>query len=397
MDRDLQIPALVLLDEIGSGTDPIEGGALGVAIVDHLRQRGATIVATSHYDALKTYASTTDGVTSAAFGFDPDTFAPTYQLQYGSPGRSLALEIAARIGLNASIIAAARQNLSAREAQLAEHLAKIDKDMRALEHEHRLAARERETLGAAEVRMRERDEALRQREETFRRRLNEELEAELRQARRAIDAVIADLKTKIDAVQEKRAQPQPLTTGDTGAIRAEARHALDAIAGRFAEPAGPPARVEPAGHAPVIGDRVLVGGLGLEGIVTSVHDGTADLDVRGKRMRAAVRDLRVLASGAAVSASSVTVRVDLRPRDGAPTDLNVVGCTVDEAITRAERFLDESLLTDQRTVRVIHGYGTGQLKRALAGFLQQHPLVASFGAAPPDKGGGGVTVVELKD
>ena len=226
MDRGLQIPALVLLDEIGSGTDPIEGGALGVAIVDHLRRRGATVVATSHYDALKTYASTTDGVTSAAFGFDPETFAPTYQLQYGSPGRSLALEIAARIGLNPSIIAAARQNLSAREAQLAEHLAKIDKDIRALEHEHRLAARERETLGAAEVRMRERDEALRQREETFRRRLNEELEAELRQARRAIDGVIADLKTKTDqAAQEKMTERRRSRPATRARMRAEARHA----------------------------------------------------------------------------------------------------------------------------------------------------------------------------
>src|SRR5581483_10906474 len=91
MDRDLAAPALVLLDEAGSGTDPIEGGALGVAIVDHFRRRGATVIATSHYDALKTYASTTEGVSGAAFGFDPDTFAPTFQLQYGSPGRSLAL------------------------------------------------------------------------------------------------------------------------------------------------------------------------------------------------------------------------------------------------------------------------------------------------------------------
>src|SRR5882672_2661057 len=151
MDRALATPALVLLDEVGSGTDPIEGGALGVAIVDHFRQRGATVIATSHYDALKTYASTTAGVASAAFGFDPETFAPTYQLIYGSPGRSLALEIAARLGMPPDVIAAARANLSAREAQLAEHLAKIDHDMRALEHEHRLAARERETLKQAEA------------------------------------------------------------------------------------------------------------------------------------------------------------------------------------------------------------------------------------------------------
>src|SRR5262249_23551284 len=126
MDRALHTPALVLLDEVGSGTDPIEGGALGVAMVDHFRQRGAVVIATSHYEALKTYASTTEGVASAAFGFDAETFAPTYQLVYGSPGRSLALEVAARLGLSPSVIAAARGNVSAREAQLAEHLAKID-------------------------------------------------------------------------------------------------------------------------------------------------------------------------------------------------------------------------------------------------------------------------------
>src|SRR5207245_2886470 len=134
MDRSLATPALVLLDEIGSGTDPIEGGALGVAVVDHFKTRGATVIATSHYDALKTYASTTEGVASAAFGFDAETFAPTYQLMYGTPGCSRALEIAARLGLNPSVVAAARENLTAREAQLAEHLAKIDRDMRALEH-----------------------------------------------------------------------------------------------------------------------------------------------------------------------------------------------------------------------------------------------------------------------
>src|SRR5438874_4802634 len=186
MDRALATPALVLLDEVGSGTDPIEGGALGVAIVDRFRRRGATVIATSHYDALKTYASTTEGVASAAFGFDNDTFAPTYQLLYGTPGRSLALEIASRLGLNPEVVAAARENLSAREAQLAEHLAKIDRDMRDLEHERRIVAKERETLSEADGRMRHREDALRQREETFRKRLNEELEAQVRQARKEI-------------------------------------------------------------------------------------------------------------------------------------------------------------------------------------------------------------------
>jgi DNA mismatch repair protein MutS2 len=397
MDRSLAVPALVLLDEVGSGTDPIEGGALGVAVVDHFRRRGATLVATSHYDALKTYASTTDGVTSAAFGFDAETFAPTYQLVYGSPGRSLALEIAGRLGLNASVVAAARQNLSAREAQLAEHLAKIDRDMRSLAHEQRLASHERETLEAAEARMRQREDTLRQREETFRRRLNEELDAQVRSARREIDDVIADLKAKTTAIAQEAAR-QTVTTGDTGAVRSDARAAVDTVVKRFLEPVPTDDRARsdpPAGREAAIGDRVIVGGLGLEAVVTSIHDGTADLDVRGKRMRASVHDLRVV--GSAPAAAKVYVHVELQPREMGPSDLNVIGCSVDEAIARAERFLDESLLTDQRVVRFIHGYGTGQLKRALTGFLQQHPLVASFATAPPEQGGGGVTVVELKE
>jgi len=395
MDRGLVTPALVLLDEVGSGTDPIEGGALGVAIVDHFRRRGATVIATSHYDQLKTYASTTEGVASAAFGFELTTFAPTYQLIYGSPGRSLALEIAGRLGLNPSVVAAARENLSAREAQLAEHLAKIDHEMRALEHEHRLAARERETLQAAEARMQHREDALHQREETFKRRLNEELNAQVRQARKEIDEVIAELKAKAEAIARA---PRLVSTGDTGAARSDARAAIDAIAARASagEPAATTASPEASGPSPVsVGSRVIVGGLGLEATVTSVHDGTADLDVRGKRMRASIRDLRLV--GGQAPAARVSVNVELQPRETTASDLNVIGCTVDEALTRTERFLDESLLTDQRVIRLIHGYGTGQLKRALAGFLQQHPLVARFATAPPNQGGGGVTVVELKD
>jgi DNA mismatch repair protein MutS2 len=396
MDQSLVTPALVLLDEVGSGTDPIEGGALGVAIVDHFRKRGAILVATSHYDQLKTYASTSEGVTSAAFGFNADSFAPTYELIYGSPGRSLALEIAGRLGLNPAVVASARENLSAREAQLADHLAKIDRDMRAIEHEHRLAAREREEVEAAGARMRQREDALRQREETFRRRLNEELDTQVRQARREIDEVIADLKAKTTAIAQEAAR-QTVSTGDTGAARGDARAAIDQVVTRLLQPATPPLEPPPANGRDVkVGDRVIVGGFGLEGVVTGLHDGAAEIDVRGKRMRASVRDLTLVGGQAPVTAR-VKVHVELQPRETTPSDLNVIGCSVDEALARAERFLDESLLTDQRTIRLIHGYGTGQLKRALSGFLQQHPLVARFATAPPEQGGGGVTVVELKD
>jgi DNA mismatch repair protein MutS2 len=398
MDRNLAVPALVLLDEIGSGTDPVEGGALGVAVIDHFRTRGATVMATSHYDALKTYASTTQGVASAAFGFDPQTFAPTYELVYGAPGRSLALEIAARLGMSPAVVAAARRNVGAREAQLAEHLARVDEERRALDHAQRLAARERETLAAEQTRMRQREEALRQREETFRKRLTEELEAQARQARREIDQVIGSLKQKTQVIADEAVRRAVMNTGASGAVRTEARAAVDSVVERMLAPVKEEAAeaAAPAGGPVTIGAKVLVGALGLEGVVTSLHAGAAEVDVRGKRMRASVRDLTVVASRGPAE-PKVRVNVALQPRDAMPGELNVIGCSVDEALSRAERFLDESLLNDQRVLRFIHGYGTGQLKRALTGFLQAHPLVAHVSQAPPNQGGGGVTVAELKD
>ena len=157
MDKALEPPSLVLLDEAGGGTDPNEGGALATAIIDHFRKRGAMVVATTHFDALKTYASTTEGVTSAGFGFNPETFAPTYRLHYGSPGSSLALEIATRLGLPAGIIEQARAQRTAREAQLAEHLAKVEREMQGLDHERRLVARERQMVEETQARLQARE------------------------------------------------------------------------------------------------------------------------------------------------------------------------------------------------------------------------------------------------
>jgi DNA mismatch repair protein MutS2 len=296
------------------------------------------------------------------------------------------------------VLDAARRNISVREAQLAEHLAKMDRELRALEHEQRLATRERETLEAADLRLRHREDALRQREDVARRRLSEELESQARTARRQIDEVVAALKSRTAAME--RGAPRGVTTGDAGLVRSEARAAVDAVVQGVVRPEPADADADrPAdrGREPAVGDRVLVGGLGLQAVVTSVHDGTADLDVNGKRMRTSLRELRVIDRAAGPRESRVKVHVELAPRESTPADLNVVGCRVDEAITKVERFLDESLLGDQRIVHLIHGHGTGQLRRALAGFLQQHPLVARFAAAPPEQGGGGVTVVELKD
>ena len=404
MDKALELPALVLLDEAGAGTDPLEGGALAMAIIDHFRKRGAMVVATTHYDALKSYASTTEGVMAAGFGFDPQTFAPTYRLNYGSPGSSLALEIANRLGMPAAVIEQARAHRSARESQLADHLAKVERDMQALEHEHRLAARERDTLAETAAKLHGREQDLRNREETFRRRLEERIEERLRDARREIDAVVEALKARTDALatDAERRTARLIPTGDTGGARAEARAAIDAIGERLRahEPTdrAHAVQTEP-GRAPALGDRVLVGAFGLEGVVQALHDREAEVDVRGKRLRARIDELQVVTPAAAVNAQPARVRVnvDLQPRDGSLTELNVIGCHVDEALSRTEKFLDEALLSELKSVRLIHGYGTGQLRKAIAGFLQSQPFVAHFAPAPPEQGGGGVTVVELKE
>ena len=410
MDRALGLPALVLLDEIGAGTDPTEGGALGMAIIEHFRRRGALVVATTHYDMLKSYASTSTGVVCAGFGFDPETFAPTFHLAYSSAGRSLALEISVRLGLASPIVAAAREYRSAREAQLAEHLAKIDHDLQDLEHERRLVARERDQLAEHGARLHSREAQLQQREDTLRQRLGEGLEQRLRDARREIDDVVENLKRRAAALATEAAQRSPahegtISTGESGTMRAEARAALESVAEPLRQTRAAPAPRPPAerrgdgadrGPNLTVGDRVIVGSLGLEGLVQLVQDRDAEVDVRGKRLRVPFEELSVV-SGPANATTRGAVSVQLQPREGPVTELNVIGCTVDEALGRAEKFLDEALISEQRTLRVIHGHGTGKLRRALAEFFRGHSLVEKFEAAPPEQGGSGVTVVALKE
>lgn len=403
MERALVLPALVLLDEAGAGTDPAEGGALAMAMIEHFRQRGAMVIATTHYDSLKSYASTTEGVVPASFGFDPQTFAPTYRIAYGTPGSSLAFEIAARLGLPAAILERARTHRSERESQLADHLAKLQRDLQRLDHDRRLLARERETVAAERTRLQSRDEELRGREEAFRRRQEQRVEDRLRDARREIDAVLDTLKVRTAALSAdagKRAA-RLIPTGQTGAARAEARAALDAIGRRIKgepEEAGDTPAAAPAGlgRSASVGDRVLVGAFKVEGVVKALHDRDAEVDVRGKRLRARVNELTVV-GGPSAEPARVRVNVELQPRQGSLVELNVIGCTVDQAIDRTEKFLDETVVSELHEVRIVHGFGTGQLRRGLAEYLRAHPLVASFGPADGNHGGGGVTVVEMKD
>jgi DNA mismatch repair protein MutS2 len=408
MDRALQLPALVLLDEVGTGTDPNEGGALATALVNHFRQRGAHLIATTHFDAVKTWGAATEGVTVAGFAFDPQTYAPTYRLIYGAPGRSLAIEMAQRLGMPVAVVAAARGFLSDDQKRVQAHLDRIDAQARALDAERNRLDRERRASNEQRAVLEKREGALAEREEAFKKRLNEKLDERLRQARRDIDAVIAQLREKSDAIVEKaslRAAGVVLNTGESGAVRAEARAAIERIAEGIRQPGAVGTdnqEVWSTGAAALaleVGAKVAVGGLGIEGSVVSIQGSQVEIDVRGKRMRAKAKDLRVIGGPPSPSASAgrVRVNVDLKPREGLLSEINVIGCTVDEAVDRVSRFLDDTLVTDLREIRIVHGHGTGQLRRGLHAFLKEHPLVLKYAPAPENQGGGGATVVELKD
>ena len=194
-----------------------------------------------------------------------------------------------------------------------------------------------------------------------------------------------------------------VNTGETGAARADARAAIERIAEGLRNPAA--AATAESSSTPgsaaatlAVGARVAVSGLGLEGTVLTMSGSQVEVDVRGKRMRARAKDLRVVAGPPSKgSPAKVRVNVELKPREGLLSEINVIGCTVEEAVDRVSRFLDDTMVTDLREVRIVHGFGTGQLRKGIQAFLKQHPLVLKYAQAPENQGGGGATVVELKD
>jgi len=403
MERTLQLPALVLLDEVGTGTDPNEGGALATAIVQHFRQRGALVMATTHFDSVKTWGIGTEGVAVAAFAFDPQNFAPTYRLIYGAPGRSLAIEMAQRLGMPQVVIAAARGYLSDDQKRLQAHLSRLDAQARALEADRTRLERERRSFNETSAALSQRERSLAEREEVFKKRLNERLDDRLRQARRDVDAVIDQLKEKSEALAEKASLRAAINTGESGAAKAEARAEIDRIVEdlRHADTKAPDAPGRGEAREPFIGAKVSLS-MGLEGTIVAIDGNQAEIDVRGKRMRAKLKDVRVIGPpspkvSAGQAPSRVRVHVDLKPREGMLSELKVIGMTVDEAIDRVSRFLDDTMVTDVQQVRIVHGHGTGALRKGLQAFLKTHPLVEKHYPAPDNQGGGGATIVELKD
>lgn len=380
--------ALILLDEVGSGTDPDEGAALAVAIVDYFKRTDAITIATTHYNELKMWVAGTEGVLNASVEFDEQTLRPTYRLLIGIAGASSGLEIAGRVGVPEAIIREAKSRLDPQHTQAADYLkrlkALVDDQQQiraALEEEREATARKYAGLNEEFARR----EAAR----------NREFGAEL-------NLVITDFEAKsrraLDEIKEKILASRIKKEAETRA--AELRRTAQA---KLRKASSQPARVEPAPEAVAedraIGerDRVFVRSLGKEGTVESIRGDVYIVVVGSLRMRVTLDELRFIhGEPASAAAGKIATIPGVKAGEAFSTELNVIGLSSDEATDRVDKFLDDASLAGAGTVRVIHGHGKGILRRAISDLLTGHPHVESFRLALPNEGGAGATVVELR-
>jgi DNA mismatch repair protein MutS2 len=387
--------SLVLLDELGSATDPAEGAALAVAIAEYFRQLGCLSVISTHHTSLKVYAANTPGVLNAAVGFDEKTLQPTYELKIGVPGASAGINIAQRLGLNAGIVAAARARLGSDTQDIARFLDRLHSDLRAVERERAaLQAREQEL-----ARERNRLEAEGLKEQRQR----------VREMEKKLDAVLRDFEYRarevVQAVQDRAASLKLSKDAERriARLRREFKEQFDSTVVAHATGADvgdPHARPGEVKHVSE-GDTVKLKSLGRNAVVTRKLDDTSyEVEMGAMKMRVPNSDIAevvVRASDSPVKAARARgFAVSVTDDANVPTEINVIGETVDEATSRVERFVDRAFLAGVPRVRIVHGSGMGVLRRALRQYLQQHPHVASVTEPPQNEGGAGATVVELR-
>lgn len=386
---------LVLLDEIGSSTEPNEGAALAVSILEHFREHGAMAFVTTHHSRLKAYAAEKPHSVNAAMEFDEATLAPTYRLLVGLPGKSSGLDTAERLGLQRAIVERARKLLAPADSESSALIASLHQQNAELERQIASLARERRELEAERKRL----------EEQFareRRARLAELDAKLEETLREHDAQWAK---KIEEIRAQALEPgraeQAVRKAERRALEI-ARQAREEWNAQVLEVLGePPAEAATANAAPAVGDQVRLANLSTPGrIVALAGDDDVDVEVGRVRMRVPRSEVRVLAKKAAAGKSQgggKTPGMRLRePTPEAPAEINVIGTTAEEARERVDKFLDEAYLARRFRLRVVHGHGKGILRRSLHEMFAGHPHVEKFYAAPQNEGGAGATIVELK-
>ncbi len=384
--REARPGALVLLDEVGAGTDPTEGAALAEAVLTWLHRRGCRTVATTHHGSLKHFAYLTEGVENASVEFDARTLAPTYRLLTGIPGASHAFEIAERYGLPGEVVSLARDLLpeehhdaSAVIMKLQASRRQLDREVETAEHEAAIASHERRELEKERRRLRELEREVR---EDARR----EAARLLEQVQREAEGILGELRR---ADREGRGTEQARRR--LAALRAEVKEQPSSVVPRRA-PVAPPGQTD---SEYAVGDQVEVLRLACQAEVLAVAD-DGQLTVQAGRMRMELAPAEV----ALVRRGTPSVATTAARRGGVglshvDLELHLRGETVDDALVMLDRYLDQALLSNLPEVRIVHGKGTGTLKRAVQEYLRQHPYVKSYQHPPEALGGGGVTVARL--
>jgi DNA mismatch repair protein MutS2 len=397
--------SLVLLDELGSATDPEEGAALAVAIASHFLTAGAWSLISTHHISLKVYAANTDGVLNAAAGVDELTLAPNYQLRLGVPGASAGIQTAERLGLNVSIISAARQRLGSQQVDIARFLDKLHNELTQLE-EDRKAAREQQY-------------ALNQE----RKKLAREGDVELRQRTRELEAKLASLlkdfefqmRETVRAIEDRAAQQKLSKEAERRILRLrrEFQESFNqtVVAHRTGADVGDQnAQPHLLKHI-AAGDQVLLKSMNKIAVVQREIEkdlfevALGPIKMRVKRDECcapqllggeSAADRRADPLAAARKQKGVHVTVTSANTDALRMEINLIGRTVDEATEDLEKYLDRAFLAGLERVRVIHGHGAGILRRGVREFLKSHPHVATIAEAPQNEGGQGATLVELR-
>ncbi len=399
ISEELEAPALLLLDEVGTGTDPEEGSALGVAMVDYFRERGAHVIVTTHYSGLKIYATTTPGVLNASVEFDEKTLKPTYHLLTGLAGSSSGIEIARRFGLPKAITDKAAERVKTASADATEFLRKL-KEQHDLQRHTAVALEEERAAVADKYAKLELEFSKREKERAkeFRTELQKVVDDFVSKAEK-FAATIQDVATarKVQKEVERR-------TVELKAAASTAARNLKAEQPAVGEAVASLSVAEPVITDFQIGDRVKVLSLDQDGVIEAINDDIVSVQVGALRFREQRENLRLIerkqqskAAKASIAGLPKGVSVSLNEqRAEVRSELNIIGKTANEATEEADKFLDAAYLNNHERVRIVHGTGMGILKRAIADLLADHPHVAKFYPAPPNEGGNGATVVELK-
>jgi len=379
--------SLVLLDELGRATDPEEGGALGVAIVDHLRGWKAFTLASTHLLALKVYGGSRDGVTNGSMGFDRDTLQPTYVLKVGSPGESAGLAIASRLGMPPDLIEKARAAMSSRARDLTDFLEQLQRQITAVTEERRLLEEQRKAL---EVREKAVATEWERKEKAKLQELEKRTELLMQQFEEQSKHTIEEI---LQVAQQRKAS-ESAQRKVSKAMR-EFREEFRSSVLSTEKSAPPPMRIEEGSRVRLKNVRELAR------VRRKLGPDRIEVEAGFLKLQVSVDDVIEVLPDTGGPTSKLPANVSFHsagPRwDISYRELNVIGKRAEEAMEEVDKFLDDAVMASVQRVRIVHGHGMGVLKRAVAELLSKHPHVAKYSVAPPNEGGNGATIVELRE